>query len=169
MLSQPERKYRTRVKRDVIRTSTIGSIDPDSVRQEPDLPDLDLPNQVVVEDPDQIYQAVQAVDDASDHLRVSARENSNGGYDLEMYGQGDVEDETVLIPEVGGPGDVPDPGASSLFSLDYLKDMAQALKYAKMERIAISWGVEYPTKLHFSQSEWGISGTMMLSPRIKSD
>src|SRR6056297_4364413 len=48
---------------------TLALIDPDSIRQEPDLPDLDLSSHVVIEGKD-INRAVTAADMVSDHIAL---------------------------------------------------------------------------------------------------
>lgn len=164
LLDSEMRKIKTLAEKDVIRESSNGTIDPDAIRQEPDIPSLDLPNQAVIQDLEQFYQGVQAIQSAGlEHCKLSGTESG----DIILYSQGDTEDERIVIPDVAGHMDMGDPGASSLFSMDYLWDMAKALR--GMERLTVTWGQEFPVKLHYQDSELGVEGQFMLAPRIQSD
>src|SRR6056297_4211411 len=52
---------------------TLALIDPDSIRQEPDIPDLDLAAEIVVEGA-QIGRGITAADMVSDHIRLRVDE-----------------------------------------------------------------------------------------------
>src|SRR5699024_9763689 len=97
---------------------TLALIDPESVRQEPDIPDLDLPAKIVLEGRD-INRAVKAADMVSDHIALGVAEDAEQFY---VDAEGDTDDVHFeldtedLIDLTVGP-------AHSLFSLDYLKDM----------------------------------------------
>ena len=57
---------------------------------------------------------------------------------------------------------------SSVFSLDYLTDMADALATGKADRVTVKWGEEYPARFAFEYEDWGFSGHYMVAPRIQS-
>ncbi|MEE6210770.1 DNA polymerase sliding clamp [Salarchaeum sp. III] len=141
---------------------TLALIDPDSIRQEPDLPDLDLPATVVIEGAD-LHRAVRAADMVSDHIALGVDDTSELFY---VDAEGDTDDvhleldENELIDLEVGP-------AHSLFSLDYLKDMNKAIP--KDAEITAELGEEFPVKLHFDLAEGKGSVTYMLAPRIQSD
>ncbi|OYR80837.1 DNA polymerase sliding clamp, partial [Halorubrum distributum] len=52
---------------------TLALIDPDSIRQEPDIPDLDLASEIVVEGA-QLDRGIKAADMVSDHIRLRVDE-----------------------------------------------------------------------------------------------
>ncbi|QDX40127.1 DNA polymerase sliding clamp [Salarchaeum sp. JOR-1] len=141
---------------------TLALIDPDSIRQEPDLPDLDLPATVVIEGRD-LDRAVRAADMVSDHIALGVDETTGLFY---VNAEGDTDDvhleldEDDLIDLEVGP-------AHSLFSLDYLKDMNKAIP--KDAEITAELGEEFPVKLHFDLAEGKGNVTYMLAPRIQSD
>lgn len=164
LLDQETRKAHVQVERAVTRTSSRYTIDPDAIRQEPDIPNLDLPCQAEEVAHNQLYQAVQAVKQETEHARVSGSADGS----LIIEGEGDRGEEHVAIPEVVDTSTLEE-GASSLFSIDYLWSIAKALKAAKPERITVNWGTEFPTKIRYHHSEWGIEGQFMLAPRIQSD
>jgi proliferating cell nuclear antigen len=141
---------------------TLALIDPESIREEPDLPDLDLSSTIVIEGRD-IDRAVTAADMVSDHIELGVDEDEEVFY---VAAEGDTDDvhleltEDDLIDLVVGP-------ASSLFSLDYLQDMNKAIP--KDAEVTMELGEEFPVKLHFDIAEGEGSVTYMLAPRIQSN
>jgi proliferating cell nuclear antigen len=141
---------------------TLALIDPDSIRQEPDLPDLDLPAEVVIEGKD-IGRAVKAADMVSDHIALGVDASEEIFY---VDAEGDTDDVHLELTTDDlialTPGD-----ARSLFSLDYLKDMNKAIP--KDAEVTMELGEEFPVKMHFDLAEGNGSVTYMLAPRIQSD
>jgi len=141
---------------------TLALIDPDSIRQEPDLPDLDLAAEIVIEGRD-IDRAVTAADMVSDHIALGVDEAGEFFY---VDAEGDTDDVHLeltredLIDLVAGE-------AHSLFSLDYLKDMNKAIP--KDTEVTMELGEEFPVKMHFDIAEGKGSVTYLLAPRIQSD
>ncbi len=141
---------------------TLALIDPDSIRDEPDLPDLDLPATIVLEGRD-IDRAVKAADMVSDHIALGVDADDELFY---VDAEGDTDD---VHFELGRDDliDLTAGDAYSLFSLDYLKDMNRAIP-ADGE-VTIELGQEFPVKLHFDIAESDGKVTFMLAPRIQSD
>ena len=141
---------------------TLALIDPESIRQEPDLPDLDLPANIVVEGAD-IARAVTAADMVSDHIALGVDGDDETFY---VDAEGDTDDVHLeltrddLIDLTAG-------GARSLFSLDYLQDMNKAIP--SDAEVSMELGEEFPVKLHFDIAEGNGNVTYMLAPRIQSD
>jgi len=141
---------------------TLALIDPDSIRQEPDLPDLDLSAEIVVEGRD-IDRAVTAADMVSDHIALGVDPDDEEFY---VDAEGDTDDVHLEL----GTEDLIDLTAGearSLFSLDYLKDMDKAIPGDAEVRIEL--GEEFPVKMHFDIAEGNGQVTYMLAPRIQSD
>jgi proliferating cell nuclear antigen len=140
---------------------TLALIDPESIREEPDLPDLDLSATIVIEGRD-IDRAVTAADMVSDHIELGVDDAEELFY---VKAEGDTDDVHLeldtddLIDLVAGP-------ASSLFSLDYLKDMNKAIPADAEVRMEL--GEEFPVKLHFDIAEGEGQVTYMLAPRIQN-
>ena len=141
---------------------TLALIDPESIREEPDLPDLDLSSTIVIEGRD-IDRAVTAADMVSDHIELGVNEADEVFY---VEAEGDTDDVHLeldaedLIDLVAGD-------ASSLFSLDYLQDMDKAIP--KDAEVTMELGEEFPVKMHFDISEGEGEVTYMLAPRIQSN
>lgn len=141
---------------------TLALIDPDSIREEPDIPDLDLSAEVVLEGAD-INRAVTAADMVSDHIALGVDEDDELFY---VDAQGDTDDVHFELAEADLIALTPGP-AHSLFSLDYLKDMNKAIPGDA--EVTVELGEEFPVKLHFAFAEGQGAVTYMLAPRIQSE
>ena len=141
---------------------TLALIDPDSIRQEPDIPDLDLPARIVVEG-NQLDRGITAADMVSDHINLRVDEAVET-FHIEAEGDTDDVDFEMgpedLIHLEAGPAD-------SLFSLDYLKDMNKAIPGDA--EVTVELGEEFPVKLHYEFAEGLGQVTFMLAPRIQSE
>ena len=141
---------------------TLALIDPESIRQEPDIPELDLPAEIVVEGA-QLDRGVTAADMVSDHIRLRVAE-ADESFLIEAEGDTDDVDLELtredLIALTAGPAD-------SLFSLDYLKDMNKAIPGDA--EVTVELGEEFPVKLHYEFAEGLGQVTYMLAPRIQSE
>lgn len=140
---------------------TLALIDPDSIRQEPDIPDLDLPARVVLEGSD-VDRAVRAADMVSDHIAMGVDEGSDEFY---IDAEGDTDDVHLAL----GPDELIDLQAGtahSLFSLEYLKEMNGAID--RDTEVILDLGEEHPVTIHFQIAEGQGDVTYMLAPRIQS-
>jgi proliferating cell nuclear antigen len=140
---------------------TLALIDPDSIRQEPDIPDLDLPASVGVKQSD-LKQAVRAADMVSDHIRLRVDEHEQC---FIAEAEGDTDDVEFEL----SADDLEEASfgtASSLFSLDYLKDLRKPVP--KDTIVQMDMGEEFPVKLHFEMADGTVDVEYMLAPRIES-
>ncbi|MFW5977943.1 MAG: DNA polymerase sliding clamp, partial [Halohasta sp.] len=141
---------------------TLALIDPDSIRQEPDIPELDLPAQVVLEG-SQLDRGIKAADMVSDHISLRVDEGEAAFY---IEAEGDTDDVDLKLTKEDLI-DLTAGAADSLFSLDYLKDMNKAIP--KATEVTVDLGEEFPVKLHYEFAEGLGHVTYMLAPRIQSD
>lgn len=141
---------------------TLALIDPDSIRQEPDLPDLDLSATIGIEGRD-IDRAVTAADMVSDHIALGVDAEDEYFY---VDAEGDTDDvhfeldHDELISLSAGD-------AHSLFSLDYLKEMNKAIP--NDAEVSVELGEEFPVNLHFDIAAGDGSVTFVLAPRIQGN
>ena len=141
---------------------TLALIDPDSIRDEPDIPDLDLPGEIVPEGA-QLDRGIKAADMVSDYIRLRIDE---GDETFIIEAEGDTDDVDFvlsredLIDITVGPAD-------SLLSLDYLKDMNRAIP--NDAEVTVELGDDFPVKFHYDFAEGLGHVTFMLAPRIQSD
>ena len=143
-------------------TSTLALIDPDSIRQEPDIPDLDLAAEIVLEGA-QLDRGIKAADMVSDHVRLRVDDEEEA---FHIQAQGDTDDVDFQL-DAADLIDLTSGTADSLFSLDYLKDMNKAIP--KDAEVTMELGEEFPVKLHYRIAEGQGNVTYMLAPRIQSD
>jgi proliferating cell nuclear antigen len=160
---------------DVGRYSSFAEIDPDAIREEPDLPAIDLPWETSL-DAKTFRDMMETLHkDEYSHVQLAAEGLSNGvsgdeTAGVRFYGS-DEKREDVFRPDATatwtGRGDAE--ASKSLYSLDYLIKIAKGLHSAKPDAVKVEFGDEFPARINFSESEFGLSGTYMLAPRIKKD
>jgi len=138
---------------------TMALIDPEAIRAEPDLPDLDLPATTRLPAAE-LERGVSVADLCSDHITLGADEDA-----FLMMAEGDTDDVEVAVPaeecERHGTGE----SVRTLFSLDYLDDMTGPMA----GDVTVRLGPEMPVKLKWSLGERDGGVMMMLAPRIQSD
>ena len=141
---------------------TLALIDPEAIRMEPDIPDLDLPASFSIAQAD-FKRAIRAADMVSDHIwfRVDADDGC-----FVAGAEGDTDDvELEIDREDLENADLQE--ADSLFSLDYLKDLRKPLP--KDTAVDVQLGKEFPVVLGFELADSAIDITYMLAPRIQGD
>jgi hypothetical protein len=159
----------TRPDRGMKRFSEWFGLDTEMLRDEPDDPDLMLPNRATPQ-PRAFQDGVESI--TQDYAYITRDEEtfviatSDDG-DLSPTDDDEVAD-TVLYPDCAWDdrGDGAE-ACSSLFSVDYLESLADGLVSLKTDRATVCWGDQFPMKLHFEHEEWGFEGTYMLAPRLK--
>jgi len=141
---------------------TCALIDPDTIRQEPDIPDLDLGGEYVV--PGRaIDRGLNAADLVSDHIRFEGVADDT----LRLSADGDTDtvdleiDDALIDGELAG-----DDQTESIFSLEYLTDITRPI--GSDSAVSIDLGSEMPVKLHFGMGD-DINVSAMVAPRIQGD
>lgn len=144
---------------------TMALIDPESIRSEPDLPELDLPARGTIKD-GVLKRAVTFADGVADHFQVETiADGRDVGLRFSAEGQTDAYESEPGAVYVNDWGE-----AKSLYSLEYLKPMAKALGD---QDVKFEVGEEFPIKLHghvlvTDDDGWG-DVTYMLAPRIQAE
>lgn len=133
----------------------LAGIDPESVRNEPDRPSLDLPAKYrftggTFED------AVKLNDMFSDHCTLAV-----WGHQVQFIASGDDDQGTYTLEE--GEGELefldhPSDRVESMYSLDYLMDMSKVLK--DYDEITIRSGQDMPCMIQTELFDY------MLAPRL---
>lgn len=140
----------------------LALIDPEAIRQEPDIPDLDLPVDVTVA-ADDFTKGVEIADWASDHVAL-AFDTEAGELRFEADGDTDSVSHDLGREDILEGGAEAD--ARSLFSLEYLVDMADVIPSGGEVRVQL--GDEMPVFIEYDIGAH-ISVTNALAPRIQSD
>lgn len=145
---------------------TLSLIDPDSIRVEPDLPDLDLPAQLEFPEARTLFNAIDYTNNVTDHIQLEV-----DGPEFRVFGEGDTDTYELTLDE--GSDEITlrtFDEARSLFSLDYLVDMSRA--WEKDEPLSVELGVEMPViltqEIHHDDNTFG-EAIYLLAPRIQSD
>jgi len=160
-LSAREMQMEATVERDYADGSTTTyrnvwkCIDPESVRQEPDIPELDL--QTLDVQVSQLHDAINVLDTPYSEIHIKRTDDG-----LVLSGHDDISGGEVTIH-----GDYPE-GINSIFSVDYLGDIADAVKTLQPEDVTLALGEEMPLKVQWERAD-GINGTYSLAPRVQND
>ena len=141
---------------------TLALIDPDSIRQEPDQPDVDLPVECVIEG-DALLTAITAADLCSDHVRFAYDVDAE---ELIVSAQGDTDDVDYRVDGDDLIVGHAEESCSSLFSLDYLQDVAKPIVGAA--EVTLRLGEAHPMVVEYSINEGRGQVETMVAPRIQS-
>jgi proliferating cell nuclear antigen len=134
-------------------------IDPDSIRQEPDLPDLDLPNVFEIE-AGTLQEVVDVSDLVSDHVSIEGAPDDEC---IRIVAEGATDTTTATLDDELEFANVSD-DVNSILSLGYLKDAVKVMP--KSATVKIRFGDEHPVMM-----EWGFADDyghvqQMIAPRI---
>lgn len=144
---------------------TLALIDPASIRQEPDLPDLPLPCEMEMSSK-QMDRAVKAADMVAEHIGFKTFAEA-GNERLIIEADGDSDDVRFEM----GEGDLDSASigkdVKSLFSLEYLKEINKGLPTNSTIQMVL--GDDMPTTISFETENGTQEITYLLAPRIQSD
>lgn len=141
----------------------LALIEPESIRQDPDIPEMDLPGHVVLDAAD-LKRSVKIADQYSDHILVYGDEEEQA-FGIEAAGGTDTytckftSDDRVDADRI--------PGVSSLVSADYLKDVTKAMP--SESEVHVYWGDEFPIRFEHSFANGHGDVEVLISPRIATD
>jgi len=144
---------------------TLALIDPDVVRREPDMPDLDWPAAITVEG-GTLDQGRRAADLVANHVTLSADADTRT---FAMTAEGDTDDVAITA----GDDDLLDVrvenGASptSLFSLEYLTDVLGPIDADTI--VGVRLGEDLPARLQWAAEEGDLRVVSVIAPRIVGD
>lgn len=141
---------------------TMALIDPDSVRESPTLPDLDLPAEIIIEGAD-LDRARKAADMVSDHIEFGVDPDEEVFYARAQGDTDDIEMELTRDDVV----DLTAGEASSLFSLDYIKSISGPIGTGT--EVTVELGTEFPVVVQYQLGEGDIHVTNLVAPRIQSE
>lgn len=140
---------------------TLSLLDPDSIRKEPEIPDLQLTASVTV--PGETFsRAVSACNMVADHLVLGADE----GGDFYVNAEGDTDDVHVTMDE-DEIIEIDTGDANSLFSIEYLRDMERAIP-SEMP-VTVEIGPEFPVIITYGVVDEQARIQYVLAPRITND
>ena len=140
---------------------SFALIGPDSIRREPDMPDLDLPNQMQLE-ASLLADVVAVSGMVSDHIEI---EGDPDGECVRVIADGDRDTNTATLTDELQTADVRE-HASSILSIDYLEDIVGVMPASAV--VTVRWGQEFPVVFEWEFVDGDASVTQTLAPRIQS-
>lgn len=148
-------------------TQRVALINPDTVRQEPDSPDLDLPNSVTI--------TGQQFDEAVSVAEMYAGSNRDGHLDIvaepderevRFTVEGDTDDATITVSDDEAIAADVSEQTVSMFGVPYLDDFASPMP-SEVE-VTLTFGEEFPLTVEYEACEGALSVFASLAPRIKT-
>jgi len=143
-------------------SQSVALIDPDAIRDEPDDPDIDLPNTVDLRGQD-LSQTIEALALTGDHFTIEGKPQAR---QVEFHTEGDT-DETVVTY---GDGDVEDADVAeaeqSIFSLDYFEDLLSVVPDSAV--VTVRFTDEMPMRVNYDAQDGDLTVRFMIAPRIQN-
>jgi proliferating cell nuclear antigen len=160
-LELPENSHKLKISFEGYRYS-LTLLDPNTIRKDPNPPNIDLPGKVVLSGAE-LNNAIKAATVVSDKIALGIDPSAQLFY---MTAEGDTDhirrefgkDEVNFLNGVE---------ARSLFSLDYLKDMGRVMSRAA--EVEVSLGIDHPAKFSFFIAAGNGHVEYLLAPRIEAD
>jgi len=137
---------------------SLATIDPVSIRSEPEIPEMNLPAEATI-DTNVFDRGVKGTDMVADHAALKM--DSDG--QLQFHAEGDTDDVDYKVTDEYVVSTVP-AEAHSIFSLDYLKDFRKIVN--NVDECTLSLGDEFPLFIDL-EFESGVTVLLMLAPRIQ--
>lgn len=143
---------------------TMSLIDPESIRQEPDIPDMELPGYAEIMS-SYFNHAMKTADKYSEHITFGM-DGENGSFF--MTADGDTDDFNATLDSDHHSLQALDPASvSSIYSLDYFDDIRKGVP--DDISVEMELGEEFPTRLHFEYLGGNASVAYTIAPRIEED
>lgn len=141
---------------------TLSQINPDSLEQDHEKPDLELPAEVVL-DSSAFQRGIDAADLVADHVEFGISEDDSSFY---MEAKGDVN-RVILQKKKHDLVTLTTEPVNSTYSIGYLKDICTAIP--DDNELSINLGNDYPTEISFNILEDNATVTYFVSPRLQPE
>jgi len=146
----------------------LACIDPDAIRQEPDLPDMDLPNHFTA-DKSRIQDALEVCAMASDHVVIEC--DADAG-EVSFMAEGDTDDVAVVLDETDlGENTRIQEDTRAMYSIAYLVNSGErAPLFPEIPKgdVTVTIGDEFPIWFDYTYSDGNAKVRTMLAPRIET-
>jgi len=166
-LSIQNRRLTTTVARgydnhEVVSQSTLDLIDPDSIRQEPDIPDLDR-DVLLSLDAGAFTDALSyAVSGPNEVVSFKAQAVNQHAKALYLGGETDTRSESIAISDIETEGT-----AEAVYSYDYMKKILGAIGDVEPETITIVFDDEFPLTVSMGSEDRPFKARYFLAHRIR--
>lgn len=145
---------------DVVSQSTVDLIDPDSIRQEPDIPDLNRKVSLSLDAGAFTDALSYAVGGPSEQVLFKTQQVNQHATALYLSGETDTRSESVAISDVDT-----DASAESVFSHDYMKEILCAIGDMTPESVSIELGDEFPITIEMDAPDGDMRARYLIAPR----
>lgn len=164
-LSLREREVTATVSRgyenhDVVSQGTMDTFDPDTIRAEPEIPEMEWNAHVDV-DTAPLKDALSYAVGVSDHVAFDLKPVNQHVSALYLGGRTDTREETAAISGLDT-----DASARSIYSTDYVTDILESVADVDPDTVGLRLGDEYPVQLEMSAGGLGVK--YFLAPRVES-
>lgn len=161
-LSLRERELTATVSRgyenhDVVSQGTMDLIDPDSIRMEPDFPEMEW-NATLEVDTKPFKDALSYAVGVSEHVEFDLKPVNQHVSALYLGGETDTREEKVAIDGLDT-----DAAARSLYSKNYMNSILEGITGVDAGEVAVGLDDEYPVKVEMESN--GLSVDYRLAPR----
>jgi DNA polymerase III sliding clamp (beta) subunit (PCNA family) len=146
---------------DVVSQSTLSLIDPDSVREEPNLPSIEYGLSISLAY-DAFMDALGYGLEAAKHVWIETKPVNQHGSALYIGAETDIRSEHAAIS-----GIETDAAVESKYSVNYMSDLRQGLKEVNTEAVNIRTDTEYPFEATAKSDTLAV--TYAVAPRIQSE
>jgi len=143
-------------------SGSMALIDPESIRQEPDTPDLDLPNRVTLP-PGELSDAIDMVELVDTQATISCDSDTET---LTVSAHGDTDDVSVELGADELIGNEMHEDTEAHFSLEYLDALQGAFTGSE---VSINLGDSFPMTMGYQYDDGNATVETTLAPRIKTD
>ena len=148
---------------EVVSQSTVDLIDPDSVRQEPDVPDLNRDVSLSL-DANAFTDALSyAVGGPSEQVWFKTQQVNQHATALYLSGETDVISESVAISDVAT-----DATCEAVYSYDYMKQILGGIGDVESETVTIVFDDEFPITVSMGSEDRPFKVRYFLAPRVQS-
>jgi len=143
---------------------TLSLLDPDSLRKEPKLPELNLSASITMNG-DELSRVIRACNMISDHIVFGVEDG-----EFVVRGDGDTDSVYQTLTEDDGVVEsfsTDDSEISSLFSIEYLRDIERVIPGDLPVTLEI--GDEFPVVISYKTAHGDAPVVYLVAPRITSD
>ena len=138
----------------------LTGINTDTIRREPEMPDLEFDTDAIGVPADELSRAVKAADMVSDHVAFEADADEGT---LHITGEGDTDSVSVELTDECESLDI-ESDTRGLFSVGYLKNAIRAIPSDAAVRIGTK--TDFPLQIDFTVAEGHGDATVIIAPRI---
>jgi proliferating cell nuclear antigen len=143
---------------------SMALIDPDAIRNDPDTPDLELPNYVEIQS-EHLKEARKNIAFVTDHFWIKGDVVAGEG-ELILFGRGDTDRTELTYTEADLEREEIGEEAELCFSLPYIEDVVKPIP--NQTTVGVAFGDEFPMIWDWDAFEETLSVEFMLAPRINS-